>query len=379
MWRVRRVDFSCILPAEIACDDDNGTGVQSQLVDVPVQAGIEYRIKVSDYNTAQGGGYLDFNMLFVASNPPVAAITSPVDLSCVCGLEAITGTASAGNDLLAQWRLEYRPLTTSTWTLIHTDNVAISAATLAMWDTASLAHGSYLLRLTVENGCGFSATDVRVVLVDQAFDDLELRAPKGGIFGGRLAVDGTARDSCFQSYDVELRRLGDPTWTPIGGSPYLTGVIDDPLIPGGWDTSQVGDGDWVLRVSGVDQCGNAESESTTITIDNTPPIAQIEDPLGCKLWHGVIPILGTASDANLDTWRLEYTGGTEDGWTLVAEGNSSVQNGVLAHWNTSGLPRCAYTLRLTVISDAILHGDDPAVAVDMVSGATYLAVVQPAF
>ena len=135
----------------------------------------------------------------------------------------------------------------------------------------------------------------------------------------------------------------------------------------------------MLRVSGVDQCGNAESESTTITIDNTPPVAEILDPSNCQLWHGVVSIVGTATDANLDQWRLEYTGGTQDGWTLLAQGNTPIQNGVLANWNVSALPDCAYTLRLTVISDAILNGDDPAVSTDMVSGATYPVVLQPKY
>jgi hypothetical protein len=65
-------------PPFVACDDDSGTGLASQLVDIPVNAGLYYIIKVADYNTAPGGGWLDFNLTFVgtglgnivSANPP---------------------------------------------------------------------------------------------------------------------------------------------------------------------------------------------------------------------------------------------------------------------------------------------------------------------
>lgn len=373
------VDANCIVPAEIACDDDSGTGLSSQLYDVPVQAGVEYRIKVADYNTSQGGGWLDFNVLFSVANPPTATITSPAEEGCVCGLVSVLGSAGAGNDPLAQWRLDVRPTLGGAWTTIAASTTPVSNSTLAVWDTTALPAGPYLLRLTVENGCGFAETDIRLVYVDQAFDDLELRSPQGGVFAGSLTIDGTAWDTCFASYDVEVRPTGDPTWSHIGASPYAATVIDDPLVPGGWDTTTVGDGDWIVRLTGFDQCGHSASESATVTIDNTPPIAEIQSPLGCQLWRGNLQIVGTASDANLKQWRLEYTGGGSDTWTLLAEGDTSVVDGPLSTWNVGALPDCAFTLRLVVVSAAVLNGDDNVTAIDMVSGATYPAVLQPKF
>ncbi len=62
-------------PTEIACDDDGGAGLQSMLVDVPIQGGQTYLIKVSDYNPSQGGGFLDFNLTFSETpvNPSIFA------------------------------------------------------------------------------------------------------------------------------------------------------------------------------------------------------------------------------------------------------------------------------------------------------------------
>lgn len=56
-------------PNQLACDDDGGTGTQSQLTDIPVTAGQSYIIKVSDYG-APGGGNLDFNLTFTPTPPP---------------------------------------------------------------------------------------------------------------------------------------------------------------------------------------------------------------------------------------------------------------------------------------------------------------------
>lgn len=51
-------------PNQLACNDDiNGT-LQSEILGVPVNGGQEYKIKVSDYNTASGGGELFFDLYF---------------------------------------------------------------------------------------------------------------------------------------------------------------------------------------------------------------------------------------------------------------------------------------------------------------------------
>jgi hypothetical protein len=65
---------------------------------------------------------------------------------------------------------------------------------------------------------------------------------------------------------------------------------------------------------------------------------------------GIVPVIGTASDANLAGWTLDYIGfgGSQASWTNIASGTTSIVNNVIANWDTSSLPRCAYVLRLTV-------------------------------
>lgn len=66
----------CGAANEVACDDDGGTGLNSQLTAVPVTAGTTYLIKISDYNTPDGGT-LDFNFSYAPNAPANDSCSSP--------------------------------------------------------------------------------------------------------------------------------------------------------------------------------------------------------------------------------------------------------------------------------------------------------------
>jgi len=67
---------TCGGAVEIACDDDGGTGANSQLTAVPVAPGTTYLIKISDYNTPDGGT-LDFNFTYSPIAPDNDSCGSP--------------------------------------------------------------------------------------------------------------------------------------------------------------------------------------------------------------------------------------------------------------------------------------------------------------
>ncbi len=60
----------CDSAVQVSCDDDSGTGTQSQITDLHLNAGQTYYIKVSAYGVNNAGGSLDFNFLF---DPPSAS------------------------------------------------------------------------------------------------------------------------------------------------------------------------------------------------------------------------------------------------------------------------------------------------------------------
>ena len=349
---------SCIYPNEILCDDDSGTGTASQLTNVPVQAGTTYLIKVADYNTASGGGFLDFNFLFTASDQPTADITTPGNFGPACGVTSIVGTAAASSGGYISWILESRPVSGGSWSFLASSATAVNAGVLTSWNTAGLSTGYYLLRLTAANACGTTASDTEVVWVDQGFTGLDLRAPAPGlVYGETIQVDGTAWDQAFDHYTLMYRPSGG-SYTPIepGVPQYAVSVTNDPLLPGGWDTIAAGipDGSYDVRLRGVDQCGFFAKEVSSIVIDNTPPVALITHPSPKDRLMRSVAVRGSATDLNLDSWTLEVSGGRSNDWSLLAQGSGAVSNGLFTTWNTGGLTPGPYTLRLTVEDRSIL-------------------------
>lgn len=295
-------------------------------------------------------------------SPPVVTITSPATLACACDLVNITGSVGDPDGTYVGDRLEVRRRGTTAWTVVGAASGARSGVLYA-WNTVGLPQDYYYLRIVGENECGLSASDSTFVYKPTSFDDLELRAPEdGGVYGGSVSFDGTAATQlCFADYAVDYRPAGGGTWNPVDplNTTYTSAVINDPLAF--WDTVLLGlpDGDYDLRVTGETVCGHTDSTLITVAVDNTPPVAHLEAPESCGIFSlgaGII-IEGQVSDANLDAWTLAVTGGPYVGWHTIAGPTTSNASGLLFTWDTSGLPACAYTIRLQASDKAVLDGD----------------------
>lgn len=78
-----------------------------------------------------------------------------------------------------------------------------------------------------------------------------------------------------------------------------------------------------------------------------PDIAEIsDDPFSPSL----LTIKGSITAETFDRWSLEFraAAGSPDSWTLIASSIAPPSNGILANWNTGGLPSGIYNLRLRV-------------------------------
>jgi hypothetical protein len=287
------------------------------------------------------------------STAPLAEITSPGPLDCFCYGGEIQGTADDPDGELDFWRLDRRAVDSSTWVLIRTSTTPVANGYLSNWfPAASAGEGYYILRLAVTNKCGEETVTETVVHLERGMNTLRLRSPvTGAIVGGDICIDGTIWDWCSGTLAVERRPVGG-AWSPVTtvSPPW---VINDPL--GYWNTrAGVADGNYEIRITGTNLCGSPESVSATVTVDNTPPVAALLDPARCAYLDGIIAIRGTATDAHLAGWTLQYTGGDAQNWVTIASGNAPVVNGVLGFWDARDLPHCAYTLRLVVTDQAVL-------------------------
>lgn len=294
----------------------------------------------------------------VDQTPPIAEISVPTYEACDCDNSvSVRGRACDDDGVYGHDTLHYMPVGGTTWTFVDsatTPQCTVNGA-LYTWDTTAVADGCYFLRLTVENQCGLISEAVTVVCLDRTIGET-MRSPAGGtILGGTVCIDGTVNDRCFAYYTADWKTAtSGGAYLPVDAAhpQYFTPVINDPLAA--WDTRAVSDGNYFVRLAAFDSCGHSSSNQVTVTVDNTAPTAFITSPTPCSARNGIVQVSGTASDAHLQGWVLQYTGDGVHGWVTIASGNASVVNGILALWDTTGLAPCAYALRLVVTDQSVL-------------------------
>lgn len=365
-----------LLGLDCSDDDPNATCINpcdgnpiGSRASAPVTAGIPYLIQIGSYNdngfphTCATPLCLGVRVTLASVcetdlTPPEVALQTPPELNagCTCHGAAINGWAYDPNGTFDNWTLEYRPIGSSSWTLIAGGGEVLApGGTLANWGVG-VPQGYYVVRLTGTNVCGRAASVERVVWLDDVFDSLSAATTGGTVLGGGACIGGTAQDSfCFSQYTVDYRPVGSGAFLPVdpGNPVYTTPLINTTLAT--WDTTTLPDGGYELRVDGETDCGDGAALTFPVTVDNTPPTVLISSPGNCDMLTGVVQIVGTATDANLSAWSLSYTGGGVNGWVQLSSGVSPVVNGVLANWDVSGLPPCSYTLRLLASDAAALN------------------------
>lgn len=296
----------------------------------------------------------------VDATPPEAYIDTPEVDACVCNLALIRGVAcDSDGEYTRDWaeylRADAAPGTA--WTTIGSASTPVcTSGLLYSWNTSSLTSGRYYVKLSVENACGMVSSDVTLIYVDRSFDTVAMEYPEAGdVVAGIVCIDGTVWDwQCFDQYTVRYRPATGGAWIHVdGGNPtYTSTVINNPLAY--WKTNNVVDGAYQLSIDASDDCGNTANLLRDLTIDNTSPTAQLDNGLMCAYVDGDIEINGTAADANLAGWTLQYARGPGSSWQTIATGTSSVVNGYLGTFHAAALDRCAYAIRLVVTDTAAI-------------------------
>jgi hypothetical protein len=297
--------------------------------------------------------------------PPTAEIHTPGLMDCVCGTVRVDGIACDYDGAYDRDRLEYLrvwPTADSEWTFIgeYVGSPVCEPGFLYNWDTSQpeITDGVYVLRLTVINACGLSSNAQVTVYVDKEFDTLNFRGPaNGAIVGGEICFDGTVWDrQCFDQYTVKYYQMPDGPWTPVDPDHpvYTSTVINDPFAE--WaDAAILPDGDYMIQVTAQTDCGHTPIETIALALDNTWPTAEITAPSACSRADYEVEFIGTADDAHLDRWELQYYDPAALGWVNIATGTEPVVNNVLGNWDTSELDPCFYAVRLRVWDQAIVN------------------------
>ena len=373
--RSYRVDGTQIVPASFTVGGDFGVRT---LVNVTSPASDIKRIEVQ----AEFSNFEAIDDLTFDAGPPIAEISSPLFGANFCGTSLrVYGRECVEDGTYGGDVLEYKPVYGTAWTNVigYTSSLCTAGSPLYDWPVAAVPDGTYYLRITVTNKCGVSASDLTVVNLHRTIDAASIRTPVNGfIIGGRVCIDGSAYDLCFSHYAVEKKPLIGGSFAPVDGSHplYSIPVNAEPLVS--WNTADntTPDGEYLLRVTTSNTCGLAASQQLQVTVDNTPPVGILTLPVECSKWHAIVPIYGTATDAHLAGWTLQYSDPLTHQWRFIVSGNSPV-DGKLGEWDTTGLPACAYTLRLLVTdrsrvnldcsTNSVAHQVEYLVKLDLVS------------
>ncbi|MCL6105817.1 MAG: DNRLRE domain-containing protein [Actinobacteria bacterium] len=111
-----------------------------------------------------------------------------------------------------------------------------------------------------------------MILIDGTPPTAVIASPAAGAStSGVTQIAGTATDATsFYSYTLAYGAGTAPTtWSQIGSVAYAP-VSSGPL--GSWDTTQVADGVYTIRLTVTDRAGNVSTSTVQVNVDNSPPV-----------------------------------------------------------------------------------------------------------
>ncbi len=300
-------------------------------------------------------------MIMVSSVVPIVYMDPPADDQMFQGgaLISVTGTASDPNGLKT-YTLDYGvggdP---ASWTTLKTSTTPVTDGLIYAWDTTSLTSGMYTLRLTVTDNAGNVVVDtarVRLLWTQNAAASEGYISPNGDNI-----KDTTTISAAFTYLSAWTITINDSsaatvrTYTGTGTSMAQSWDGNDStgtVVPDGTYTYRIDATSTETSVQAVSMTGN-------IIVDTTPPMAAISSPVASAVLRDIVQVLGTASDTNLDNYRLEYGLAAGAGpWTLISGATTPVSGGTLATWVTNDQTNAVlvqnggYALRLTATDKA---------------------------
>jgi len=292
---------------------------------------------------------------------PIALIETPADNQILSGGSVldITGTATDTIDF-KKYTIDYglgdNPVS---WTTLKNSSTAVQNALLYSWNLTNITGGVYTIRLTVTDNAGNIAvktTRIRLLWIKTASVSESFISPNGDNKQDSTVISASA------SYPVNWNvAISNP-----GGGQVRTFSISGDAFTQAWDGKNgsgvlVPDGTYSYRIDAVDPDSSisAVSKSGTITVDTIPPVSSITVPASGAVLRNSVPVTGSASDANLDNFAVDYGPIAGSGpWSLLATANTGVSNDVLATWVTNDLGKNSpyqngeYLLRLTTSDKA---------------------------
>ena len=262
----------------------------------------------------------------VDNTQPTVSVISPKTGSVLNGNVVIEVYASDPNGIE---RVEFKVGTTLSQMTFDSN----SGHWIETLDTTALSDGEYDLEMTAFDRAGNNQTASIFITIDNTNPYAIINAPSNyGFVHGEVLINVTATDA---NLDKALLYVGGTlvaTWSTGGTHTYT------------WDTAAVTDGTHKITLSAQDKAGNLATTETAVTVDNTVPLGEIQEPEDQVFLRGVINVTTWVYDININMVRLEANESIIDTWSV---------NGVhISPWNTTQ-GDSVYVIRLIVYDKAL--------------------------
>ena len=352
----------------------NGPVVTGQLGSHPTLPGGEYTIQLTVFDTAGNDSTVIAHVTLDHADV-IATITSPQPDQFVSGRVQIVGTAKDVDGNFDRYSLSiHQPrdlevdVNAESGTIdIPFPNQPKDNAELGLWDTPP-QDGAYEIALSAFDSSGKqSDATVRVRLdnrppeaqisqiLSQTRQELQSfeALGSGEVLSGNLEIIGTADDTHFQEYRLDFRPIrsgGGGGWKQIPVENSTQPHRDTTLAV--WETPQI-EGEYEIRLSVTDASRSAPSQDIVpVVIDNEQPQAEITQPRNGELVLSALEIIGTANDAYLQSYRLDFRpvgagSPRPDPWQEIGTFTEPKRDAILTEW-TAPKVEGEYEIRLTV-------------------------------
>ena len=217
-----------------------------------------------------------------------------------------------------------------------------------------MAEGKYVLKAVASDQGGNSIELLKPFTLDNTLPKPTLSAPANGAYlsgrNGPAAVRGKIDELNPATFSLRASRVdtGDASELAAGNGSPASELLAN------WDVAKVADGSYVLALHAQDKAELTGDANITVVVDNTPPLAKLTAPANGGYVRAATDIVGVASDANLQDYRIDIAQGSKAAaqrWSPLGSGTASVDGGKLTAWQ--GLPQDGvHTLRLTVTDKA---------------------------
>jgi len=263
--------------------------------------------------------------IVVDNTSPTVTIVSPKNAANVHGNISIEAYANDKNGI-EEMGFEVE----TTLVAMTFDNV--TGHWIASLDTTTLGDGLHVITVKAIDKAGNVGSTSVAVTIDNTGPFANIDSPTNNSYlQGPTEINVTGADTNFNKTELYVNGRLVAVWNVNGTNTYL------------WNTAALTDGAYTIALKVYDNANNFATDEISVTVDNTPPIAEVRTPTTLDYVKGDYNITVFAYDANLNSIQLSVNGSNLTSWTT---------NGIHSFiWNTSSI-NGARTIMLNVYDRA---------------------------